>query len=138
MSKQTQAEKEREEAEQAEKEAQARYEREEAEKEARAVKAAHKAEKAKDAKEGEPADKDALPEVPQRFYTGGATAQERDEWLKANRPDLLPETANQPEQPEGSVPPVEADKAEPRDRLRDSLRPGKGDLPDDYEAPHGR
>jgi hypothetical protein len=30
------------------------------------------------------------PDIPERYLTGGATAEERDAWLKAERPDLLP------------------------------------------------
>ena len=43
------------------------------------------------------ADPESLPDIPERFSTGGGTAAERDEWVAANRPDLLP-----PAEPETS------------------------------------
>ncbi len=37
-----------------------------------------------------------LPEVPARFYNGGAPAHERDAWIAEHRPDLLEVPEPQP------------------------------------------
>lgn len=84
----------------AEKEAEERYLKEQAEKEAEKTRRhtsedpGYKSDTPRvEAQEGGP------PEVPPRFETGGATYDEKQEWYRANRPELADEVPTDPAAP---------------------------------------